>query len=58
MTPSYGWEARAMDLARPVFDALMTRLAEVTRFPVRHRRTMGEPAYHVIYRDREAPRLR
>jgi hypothetical protein len=53
--PMYGWDARALEIAKPVFEAFENRFSEVARFPVGYRRTMGEPAYYVIYRDRKAP---
>jgi hypothetical protein len=57
MIPILGWDGRAREIAQPVFDDFQSRFAEVARFPVQHHRTMSEPAYYVLYRNRQAPSL-
>lgn len=51
---SFAWTDRERQIAQPVVDEFQSRFDEVARFPVRNRRSMGEPASYVIYRDRRA----
>lgn len=54
MIPVHGWDGRAGDISRPVVDTFKSRYVEAARFPVRQGHGRAEPAYYVVYRDREA----